>query len=136
MSKVNKFQIDWQMARLRARGEKDVEKKIQIIVDFIERYPSKDNQVRVLNWVRMTGLAYKDPALKAPFLRVYEELVGKEYKDVDYGNELGRYSISELNSLIKDLESRKYNFQFGGKAPEDHVKFMRMLNNRVEFFEA
>ena len=50
---VNKFSIDWQICRVRARSIKDVDNKIKFVISFLETYRSKENVERVLNWLSL-----------------------------------------------------------------------------------
>lgn len=133
---TNKFQIDWQLARLNARKEKDVEKKIEIVTFFLEKFPSVDNYNRVVNWLRMTSLAYKKSSQYAQFLARIQTLQAQLYNIIDYGNNFGKHNLCALYELLKDLESRKYNFQFGGKVPKDHIEFVNELKKAIKEKEA
>ena len=128
---INKFQIDWQIARLRARKEKGVEGKLQVVTSFLSDFPSLENYDRVMNWLKMTRVAYKDSLQRSKFSRVIQELQEREYNTADYGNNFGTYSLKELDELLRDLEKRKYSFQFKGNAPKDHIEFIEELKKEI-----
>ena len=49
MARVNKFNIAWQIERVKARSIKDVNQKVKHVVSFLNKNKSKENYERVLN---------------------------------------------------------------------------------------
>jgi len=130
---VNKFSIDWQICRVRARSIKDVDNKIKFVISFLETYRSKENVERVLNWLKMTRVGYKDEAIRKKFDRVIDDVkvTGLDYFEKDNVNDLSCVSDEDIEMVLKDLNKRKYGFQFN-KVPKDHVKFVSALEAELE----
>lgn len=126
-ARTNKFSIAWQIVRTNAKDQKDPDKKIQYVLDFLKQNPSRENYDRVLNWVKMTGVAYKDD-IRKKFEDATAKLIStkNEYQGADNENDLSKISTAELTKVHKDLKKRKYGFQFKS-VPKDHVEFMNAL---------
>ena len=60
MSRVNKFDAYWQLVRVDAREYKDVRQKVLFVTSFLRSHPSYENAQRVLNWAKMSRVAYRD----------------------------------------------------------------------------
>lgn len=129
---VNKYHLDWQVARLGAKQEKDILAKSHRIRVFFIHQKSEQNRRRALNWAKMTKLAYAEEK-RGPFdalINMLNNWEGKlEYKDEDMHN-FENYQLRTLESLQKDLNSRKWNFQYN-KAPKSHVEFMSKLKEYI-----
>ena len=55
----NKFNIHWQIVRVKARSIKDVDAKVDFVMDFLNSNKNVHNKDRVSNWLKMTSYAYK-----------------------------------------------------------------------------
>ena len=130
-TRTNKFSIAWQIVRTNAKDQKDPDKKIQYVLNFLKQNPSRENYDRVLNWVKMTGVAYKDD-IRKKFEDATTNLINTkdEYQGVDNDNDLSKISTAELDKVYKDLKKRKYGFQFKA-VPKDHVEFMKALEDEL-----
>ena len=125
---ANKFNIYWQVVRVKARDIKDVHDKIKYVLDFLNRHKNIHNYERVLNWVQMTGVAYKGEQRKA-----FEDTAAhlKAHKadfmdDKDMDNDLSKVDRSEVEKVYADLSKRKYGFQYK-TVPKAHTEFMEKL---------
>ena len=49
----------------------------------------------------------------------------------DMDNSFDGIHTSELRMVLKDLQKRKYNFQFGGRVPESHKRFVERLEQEL-----
>jgi len=129
--RTNKFNIAWQIARTNAKSIKDVDKKIQYVISFLDQNPSKENYDRVLNWVKMTGVAYKGEDRKK-FETTTSKLESNKgnYQGADNENDLSKVDTANLKKVHKDLSKRKYEFQFK-HVPKDHVDFMKALEDEI-----
>ena len=129
--RTNKFSIAWQIVRTNAKDQKDPDKKIQYVLDFLTQNPSRENYDRVLNWVKMTGVAYKD-GIRKKFEDTTAKLINTkdEYQGTDNENDLSKISTAELTKVYNDLKKRKYGFQFKS-VPKDHVEFMKALEDEL-----
>ena len=132
---MNKFNVHWQIIRTRARAIKDVNRKIDFVLQFLNANPNICNYDRVLNWVRMTGIAYpKGSDSNKAFTQTAQELIEKEsgYNDqADMDNDLSTIDTEELQLIYKDLKKRKYGFQYA-TVPKDHVEFIGNLEDEMQ----
>jgi hypothetical protein len=133
MAIVNKFNIHWQIVRVDARKIKDPAKKIEFVLQFLDKHKNVHNYGRVLNWIKMTGVAYKGDTRKL-FEDAAAELQKNESKyssTEDNDNDLSKVPRSDLEKVYKDLSTRKYGFQFAN-APKAHVDFLASLKKHLE----
>lgn len=127
--KINKFNISWQMTRLRARNEKTIEKKIAIVKEYLRNNKNVFDFNRALNWSHMTILWYKED--KREVFYEFEEWMydyTDSLKEEDNTSKFEDYTHEELILLLWDLSRRKYNFQYN-KVPLDHVEFIKKLTS-------
>lgn len=130
---VNKFNIHWQIVRVKARAIKDVDSKIIYVLGFLTHNKNKHNYERVSNWLKMTGVAYTG-GNRDKFEYALSEIkkVSQEYQsDVDNDNILSSVSEADLRMVYKDLSTRKYNFQFKS-VPKAHTEFMEKLEKELK----
>jgi len=132
-NKANKFNIHWQLTRTQVRKIKDVDAKIKYVLKFLDRNKNIHNYGRVHNWLKMTGVAYKDDKRKK-----FEEAVskleaakGKYSATADNENDLSKMSKDDLKLVYKDLSKRKYGFQYK-TVPKAHTDFMDKLKKALE----
>lgn len=133
--KVNKFNIHWQIVRMKAKNIKDVSAKLKYVYDFLEDYKNIHNYWRVYNWAKMSSYAFKDRAIKQLY---YEFLILLhinrwlyEKNELDSTQDFDDYSVEDILALKKDLNGRKYNFFYNGM-PKDHKNFMMLLDSHLE----
>ena len=134
--RVNKFNIHWQIVRTQAKAIKSVKDKIQHVLSFLEENPNHHNYVRVLNWLKTTGMAYpKGSPMKQTFHDTINDLSEniEDYinKLEDTDNGLSDISTEDLKMVLKDLSKRKYDFQFK-KTPQDHIDFIKAVEEELE----
>lgn len=132
--KVNKFSILWQIARTEARAIKDVSEKIEYVLDFLNMHANVHNYGRVMNWAKMTGIAYSKGSEQRKLLDAfvsYLEVYEDHYKDIkDDSNDLTDIKTEKLRLVLKDLESREYKFQYT-LAPKAHIEFVKNLKKEL-----
>lgn len=132
---MNKFNIHWQIVRVNARDLKDVGDKIDYVKRFIVKHPNIFNFDRVMNWSKMTRVAYpKNSTERSLFTNFISQLeqYQEDYEDPnDMDNDLTKVSTENLKMVYADLKKRKYGFQFKS-APKDHVKFIKDLEDEIE----
>ena len=130
--KINKFNIYWQIVRVKAKKIKDVNDKVNYVLEFLDDHNNVHNYGRVLNWLRMTELAYKGDK-KVPFKDAVKFLV-KHKEDFenpeDMPNDLSKIPQEDLEMVYKDLENRKYGFLIPS-APKTHTDFMAKLKKEL-----
>ena len=123
---INKFNISWQLVRVKARKIKDVENKIDFVLDFLKKNNSKENFGRIVNWLKMARLGYKDMNKRQLFIDALN-LIGKNKYDArDNVNDLSLIISDDLLMVYKDLSKRKYGFQYKS-APKSHIEFVTKL---------
>lgn len=130
---INKFSPSWQNVRVKAKKEKDVSRKIQIVLDYVKSSCTEADILRVLNWLKTTAMGYVkvSPSKAAEFNKAVKEVETLTPKDKDNNSSLKDLTLSELIEIQKDLKTRKYNFQFK-KVPVDHTSFMNLLENEIK----
>ncbi len=133
MAVVNKFSGPWQALRVKVKGEKTPSKKILMVLNFLENNPTRENRERVRNFLAMTKVAYKDESIRQEFDDGLATLDNADqYKPEDrlIGPEV--LSDEDLIAVKNDLKKRRYDFQFKGKAPKDHIDFMDKLETEMK----
>mgnify|MGYP003630828843 CR=1 FL=1 len=119
---VNKFNIRWQLVRVKAKKIKDVENKIEFVLNFLKKNNSKENFGRIINWLKMARLGYKDTNK-----RQLLDLAEKIKCDVrDKVNDLSLIISDDLLMVYRDLNKRKYGFQYKS-IPKSHIEFVTKL---------
>jgi len=130
------WNISWQVARVRAKRIKDVQEKVDFMHDWLFEFNAYDNISRIKNWLRMSIMsASNDNKI------IYREaLDGWLYEAErcdptafleDVSNETNDFSKEQLQMVLDDLEKRTYTFQYKGKRPKGHVKFVERLTAAI-----
>lgn len=129
---MTKFNSAWQLARLKAKKIKDVDQKIKSVLEYYKSNFTKSDRSRVLNWLRTTRMAYKSsPQLQQTFdfaIRVVHSDSPTKY---DNESKLSDLTKQEAQDILKDLKSRKYNFQFKS-TPKEHTEFVAELEKYIK----
>lgn len=132
MAVVNKYNLDWQMVRLEARKTKNVDAKLRLVTKFFLKNKSTQNLVRILNWSQMTKLGYGGAhAHKFMSFEVAMRAYGlKLPTTAEERNNFAAYPREKLKALLKDLQGRKWSFQFK-QAPKEHIEFVIQLEEAI-----
>lgn len=132
--KVNKYAIDWQVIRVKARSIKNVSEKVRYVMDWFEKNQSWQNYERVLNWLKMTKVSYKDKAIRDAFdASIDLAIKSKElFTQEEKIKKLSEVDTADLILVYKDLQKRKYGFQYK-KVPKSHTEFMHKLEKELEY---
>lgn len=132
-NKANKFNIHWQLTRTQVRKIKDVDAKIKYVLNFLNRNKNIHNYGRVHNWLKMTGVAYKDDKRQkfVDAVKGLEANKGKYSNTADNENDLSKMSKDDIRLVYKDLSKRKYGFQYKS-VPKAHTDFMDKLKKALE----
>jgi hypothetical protein len=131
--RVNKFDIAWQIVRARAKKIKDPKQKIDFVLDFLNEHPNRNNFGRILNFFKMTKIAYKDPSIVALFDDAIDYITTNQdqYNSTEDNVILLRDVPKEdLELVYNDLKKRKYGFQFK-QVPVAHTGFMKNLEDEL-----
>lgn len=134
--KTTKFNISWQLVRVAAKGIKDPSLKLSFVRSFLKRHPNVHNYVRVLNWIKMTALGYKNtsPIEAALYDTEARLLVSNKEKyaaEADMPNDFSKVSREDLQMVYDDLLKRKYGFQFKS-IPQAHTDFLEQLKQYLD----
>lgn len=128
---MTKFNPAWQLTRLKARKVKDVDQKINLVLQYYKMNQTKADLSRVLNWLRTTSMAYKSsPLQQQKFNKAMNSIVKDAPVKYDNESKLTDLSKQDAQELLKDLKTRKYNFQFKS-TPADHIKFVNELEQYI-----
>lgn len=132
MAKANKFSLPWQIVRVEARSIKNVSQKINKIVAFLYDNPNAHNYERVMNWLKMTQVAYKgdDRLLFDPIIQTLTVRKPRFDSQTDTHVDLSKFSTADIQLVLKDLSKRKYGFQFA-TTPKDHIAFVEALHTEL-----
>lgn len=128
MARANKFSLPWQVVRVKARAIKDVPQKIAYVMMFLHEHPNAHNYERVMNWLKMTQVAYKGEqrlAFDQPIQNLTTHKSSYKSQD-DNDSDLSKASTADMQLVLKDLATRKYGFQFAS-APKAHIEFVAAL---------
>lgn len=131
--RAKKYDMMWQITRVRARSIKDPETKILYVMKFLEENPNIHNASRCHNWLKMTSVAYKDQSIRDMFeeeARYIEDNIDKFSSTEDNDMTIQDASDDELLLVFKDLKKRKYGFQYKN-VPKDHTEFMIELEEEL-----
>lgn len=132
---TNKFNIHWQVVRLEAKGLRSVSHKIELVLSWLRSNSNQHNYERVMNWLRTSGYAYSNLE-KQEFERARLYLLRNKPRfcmdKEDMDDDFNAYSKGVLEALLKDLENRKYAFQYGGQAPVSHNEFVDKLRDALQ----
>lgn len=135
MARVNKYQIDWQIARTKARKEKTPETRVGVVRNFIQEFPTIQNYERVKNWTEMSILGYRDLKDHVPYTELLDylnEVLSQDgFSEKDLENNWDAYSDEDLLLIHKDLSKRNYGFRYK-TTPKSHIFFMHELENVLE----
>lgn len=133
MATANKFNIRWQIVRTHVRSIKDIDAKIKYVINYLNKNKNIHNYGRVHNWLKMTGVAYKDDK-RQKFVDAVTDIEMNKNKygatqDVD--NDLTKVNHDDLMKVYKDLSKRKYGFQYK-TTPKAHIDFMDKLRQALK----
>jgi hypothetical protein len=134
METIDKYQIDWQIVRARAKKLKDYAEKISLVKDFILSNTTIENIERASNWANMSVLGYKSKNIQAAaaftnFVCYLDENFEDAENEV-FENDFTKYKFEDLEMLLKDLKSRKFDFQYNG-VPKAQEMFVEELENYI-----
>jgi len=133
MATANKFNIRWQIVRTHVRSIKDIDAKIKYVINYLNKNKNIHNYGRVHNWLKMTGVAYKDDKRQ----KFVDAVTGIEMNKNKYGatqdvdNDLTKVNHDDLMKVYKDLSKRKYGFQYK-TTPKAHIDFMDKLRQALK----
>ena len=127
MQKVNKFNSAWQLVRVKAKKTKDADKKIELVITYYKNNFTKSDLNRVLNWLKTTRMGYKASPQTQQKFDVAIKALDMNPTVFDNKSTIQELSKQEAKDILKDLKTRKYDFQFKGKAPLTHKQFVNEL---------
>jgi hypothetical protein len=140
MPYVNKFNIAWQVMRVKAKKIEGAHNKGAMIIGWLVNHPTYANYKRVHNWLRMLEYGYRIGSGDRKYcewaLKQLEE--NKDtYNDPSDSDHLDfrSHRRSEIYAVLMDLRKRKNNFQFLGRTPVDQQEFMDKLEQYIREYQ-
>ena len=137
---MTKFNPLWQLTRVKARQMRDFKEKLKSVLAYLEKYPNVHDYARVHNWLVMTAAGYKNkmPEAAMEFMKAADKI--ETNKDLyslpkDNGFELSDFTFEELQMILKDLQGRKYGFQFKS-IPKAHTEFVEALKKQLDCYKS
>ena len=109
---------------MKARSIKDVDAKVDFVMDFLNSNKNVHNKDRVSNWLKMTSYAYKDRS-------AFDVEINGDFILEDLDNDLSKVDLDNLKLVFKDLSKRKYGFQYKS-VPLAHTEFMIELKKELD----
>ena len=135
-SRANKFHLNWQIVRTKARKFKKVADKINLVIDFLKKYPNIHNYGRIDNWLKTSKMAQSnDPNKDELFANALNNLhadIEKYSSTEDPDISIEDVSSEDLLEVYNDLRKRTYNFQMKGKIPSAHTAFEDNLKKELD----
>lgn len=129
----DKWNISWQVARVRVKRIKDVREKVEFMQEWLHRFNYYPNVDRIRNWLRMsimsanskTGEIYKEALTNLEHYAKHHQ-----FESGDMNNDIYEFETYQIADVLKDLESRTYGFQFK-KPPKAHITFVERLQHAL-----
>ena len=128
--RVDKYNIEWQVIRVKARQQKGASNKVNLVIGWLLGRGGQKNKERVINWLIMSRMGYKDQVSKAYYTQALEELEFTNFSEIKESNNFSKNSNEDLLMVHRDLARRKWGF-FYDKAPKSHVRFMNELETEL-----
>ena len=73
---ITKYNVHWQVVRVQAKKYKDVDSKLNYVLNFYKAHKTLDNHERIMNWIEGLAMGYRDLSTKAK-INSYKELFDK-----------------------------------------------------------
>ena len=131
MKRSNKFDLHWQLVRTTAKDIKDTHSKVKYVMRFLDANKNIHNADRVLNWLKMTKLAYKIKVIFDIAIEYIEHNMDKFTSTKDNTMQLKDLSNDDLLKVYTDLAKRKYGFQYK-QVPQAHTHFVDILKKEID----
>ena len=135
-ARANKFHLNWQLVRTKARSFKKVADKINLVMNFLKKYPNIHNYGRIDNWLKTSKMAKSnDPnkdELFADALNSLHDNAQKYSSSEDPDIPIEDVSSKDLLEVYNDLRKRTYGFQMKGKIPPAHTAFENDLKKELD----
>jgi len=128
----NKWNISWQVARVRAKKIKDVQERVEFMQEWLNQHNHYENVDRIKNWYRMCIMSSGGDR-RAVYQKAYDQLADyvrtHEFIKEDMRDELDDFEKWQLRDVLNDVDARRYDFQYRGKQPPGHKQFVQRLEN-------
>ena len=129
------WNISWQVARVKAKRMKDVQEKVDFMHDWLFEFNAYDNINRIKNWLRMSIMSASN-SNKIIYREALDGWLHEAEHEIyyvleDVSDETNDFSKEQLQMVLDDLEKRTYTFQYKGKRPKEHVKFVERLEHQL-----
>lgn len=129
--KVNKFNANWQLVRVKVKNISNIKEKIDIVKNYLDSNKNIYDKERVLNWTKTIKMSYKDDFKKMLLDDFINYINTLNYTIEDNKSSLKDLTLDDINLIYNDLRKRKYNFQFK-KIPKAHIDFIIEIEIEIE----
>lgn len=124
---VFKYNLLWQLTRVKNKKEKSLKNKLDNVVSFLYNYPSADNKDRILNYLNGLELGYKDllsrDAIRCCYIQVSKFKPTEEDTDVS----VKIIDTPDLFFLYNDLYKRNEQWLKNNYRHKEQNEFLEKL---------
>ncbi len=125
----NKWNISWQVARVRAKKIKDIQMRVDFMHEWLLIHNYRVNIDRIANWLRMSMMSANYESTIIYKKALYKLLEVRDLEEGDLPNDVKAYARDPIiEDVLKDLEQRTYSFQFK-KLPPGHYEFIKRIKD-------
>lgn len=135
MKRVNKYNLAWQLARVKNKKEKFLFDKIENIKSFLKKYHSLENKERVLNYLKGLSLGYKDFLSKSIInseINNINEFFNSQPILEDFDISINKVDTQDLLFLYQDLYLRNEKWLNGNYYHKEQNIFLKSLYNALK----
>lgn len=129
---VSKYNLLWQLTRVKNKKEKLLKNKLDNIVSFLYSYPSIDNKDRILNYLNGLELGYKDLLSRDTVRRCYNQISKLKPTERETDISVKSVSTTDLLFLYNDLYKRNEQWLKNNYRHEEQNKFLEKLYKELK----
>lgn len=130
---VSKYNLLWQLARVKNKKEKLLKNKLDNVVSFLHNYPSIENKNRVLNYLNGLELGYKDLLSRDTVGRCYTQVSKFNPTEEDTDVSVKIIDTSDLLFLYNDLYKRNEQWLKNNYRHKGQNEFLEKLYKELTF---
>ncbi len=127
-----KYNLLWQLIRVKNKKEKLLKNKLDNIVSFLHSYPSIGNKDRVLNYLNGLELGYKDLLSRDTVRRCYDQVSKFKPTEKDTDISIKIIDTVDLLFLYKDLYKRNEQWLKNNYRHKEQNKFLEKLYKELK----
>lgn len=127
--KSNKFNLDWQITRVRAKLSKKYEDKISIVKNYIETNTTVEALDRVINWVN-SFLGDSKYVCEIVMFKEFLNTLNYKQNEIEF-NDFSKYDNDIKYKLLIDLLKRNKKWLQNGYRHSQQNEFILNLFNSI-----